>query len=400
MRKLFGYLMLCIVLVTSLLGIGVDVHAEPTEDYKTFSQIDPRWGSYVYASTSKQNYTIAGYGCYIVSYACLMAYANPELRDVNTFNPKILAQGMQFVGGGANQSSTTNVDPTWKWESFIYTSGGQDAVTKIKNCLDDGKYVIVLAGPPIASKTTHFSPIVGWNDETQKPIIMDVCAGRNPTWEEWEPYVTRLDVCSSTTLSSTEAFAGATGDVQDNAPKTDEERQELEDRLSEMELEGMGDMDLSLALEQGEVPFMGRDGLSVSEVKTIEGIGTSIIDNRTTLPEWFNRVLFFIGMLILFYAVVLFVAMLFDYNNVFIEFSLVSILTLGRCNLVDSDYVRERTEKKKFKVLKKRNLTRFNFVIRLLVMIGVSIFIMSGAAQYIIILIVREVTDFVVGALG
>lgn len=78
---------------------------------------------------------------------------------------------------GNEESCEFTADSTFHWESQESTSGGDNAESRIKELFEAGKYVIVRAGPPIASGSTHFSPIVGWDESKNQPKIMDVAGG-------------------------------------------------------------------------------------------------------------------------------------------------------------------------------------------------------------------------------
>lgn len=374
-----------ILIAICTFSTGILVYADATEDYKTFSQLDDRWASYVYGGGE----TIGSAGCFITSFAVQMAYANPDLRDVNTFNPKILAQGLTFDGGLLYQATVNNVDSTFHWESNESTSGGDAAESRIKELLDSGKYVIVRAGPPIASGSTHFSPIVGWDSEKDQPKIMDVAGGHHPTWEEWAPYVNRLDICSSDIQPSLEAYESNTDEIQSNAPETEEEKEALEALIEEWDLEGMPEIN-SLADLQEDIDLKDRDDLSLTEQRRVSEVGDSVKAQGFDIPAWFNHVIFVIGLLMCVYSVFLLMATLFDYSNNFFEFSLVSLLTLGRCRMVDRDYLDDVSARERGSV---KNLTFGMLIFRCIFILVLAIIIMSGVAQELVALLVNKVLE-------
>lgn len=365
------------------------VFADATEDYKTFSQLDERWRHYVYAG----NTTLGSAGCFITSYAVVMAYANPELRDVEKFNPKILAQKMSFSGDMLISGSVTNADSTFKWEKNESISGVDKVESRIKELLDQGKYVIVRAGPPIASGSTHFSPIVGWNEESDEPKIMDVAGGKHPEWSQWAPYVNRIDICSSTTLSSKEAFTGAentTDQIQENAPTTEEEMRELDDIIAEFDLEGMDGLAMTFEEYQQTIELPNRDGLNYTELQGIVAIGDAMSSRDVRISQAMSRVIFFIGMALVFYGILMFLAMILDWVNVFVEFSMLGFITLGKYRLVSKDYFEKNKLVGYDKKLRKTNVTPITCMYRVAFLVGMGMFMMSGLIQEGILLVVNS----------
>ena len=385
LRRFFLLLISSVILVSS-----VPVYAA-TEDFKTFSQLDPRWSGYVYGGGR----TIGQAGCYITSFAVLMAYANPDLRDVNTFNPQILAQKCSFTGAALYQGTINNADPTFHWEAFDYPSSS-NLNSRIKELLDSGKYVVVRAGPPIASSSTHFSPIVGWDESKNQPKIMDVAGGAHPTWEEWAPYVDRLDICSSDIRPSTEALAD-TDTIQSNAPKTDEEKQALQELIEEWDLIGMPNAS-EITNDQEDIDLKDRGDLSLTEQRRVQEIQDGVLANGLSIPDWFNHMIFFIGICLVFYAVLLLMATLFDYSNNFLEVSLVSLITLGKCRMVDKDYFEDN---KPTGYDKEKGITSLSFsmlIFRSVFIIVLGIAVMSGIAQEFVVLLIQKIMEVVTNA--
>lgn len=381
---------LLLIVYALFISSGIFVYADETPDYQTFSQLDERWASYTYIEGS----TIGGSGCFITSFAVQMAYANPELRDVNVFNPKILAEGLSFEGNLLDQTSVNNVDSTFNWESCESTSGGDSTELRIKELLEDGKYVIVRAGPPIAVGTTHFSPIVGWDNAKNQPKIMDVAGGSHPTWEEWAPYVNRIDICSSTIQPSLEAYELNSDSIQPNAPQNQEDRQSLQQLINEWQLKGMPSVN-SLADFQNNVELKDRDDLSLTEQRRVSEVQQGVKSKSFSLPDWFNHVLFFIGLCLITYSVLLLMATLFDYSNTFIEVSLVSLITLGKCRIVDKDYFKDNISTGYDKKLSITNLTIGMLIFRVIFIMILGIIIMSGVAQEVIIYFINTFMEAV-----
>lgn len=385
-------LSLLLVISTLWVGTPVWVYADETNDYKTFSQLDPRWRDYEYGGGS----TIGSAGCFITSFAVVMAYANPELRDVETFNPQVLASKMSFTGNMLYAGSVTNADSTFHWESREEISGEEAVESRIKELLEDGKYVIVRAGPPIASRTTHFSPIVGWNEEADEPKIMDVAGGSHPEWSQWAPHVDRIDICSSDTLDSTESLTGSentSDDIQENAPQTEEERTELESIINEYELEGMDGLAMTFEQYQEEVLLPSREGLNYGELQGIANINMAMKTDDVRISETLNRGIFIIGLFLVMYAILMLLALLLDWANVFIDVSLLGLITLGKYRLVSKDYFEENKLIGYDKKLKKTNVTPVTCIVRIVVLVVIGMLMMSGIAQNGILAVINWISS-------
>lgn len=390
MRKRIGILFLIVCLLLNSINW---VYAEASDDYKTFSQLDPRWSGYVYGGGR----TLGQAGCFITSFAVLMAYANPELRDVEKFNPQVLASKCDFAGAALYSGSISNADPSFHWESDMGTSGGEDAEKKIKELLGQDKYVVVRAGPPIASSTTHFSPIVGWNESADEPIIMDVAGGAHPEWSQWAPYVDRLDICSSDKNGSSEALSGNVGDIQENAPDTEEERQQLEDMIEEWDLIGMPV--LEGLPDQADVELARKDDLSLMEQINLGQIAAAKANNTIVVSEALGKVLMFLGLFVILYGVFLLIALLFDWVNSYMDFSLLRILTLGKYRLVSRDYFEENKLVGYDKYTRQTNVTPFSCFMRIVVVFVVGILLVSGKTQYWIVGIIYKIVEWFKGIL-
>lgn len=376
-----------ILIIVLLFGNISSVEASPSEDYKTFSQLDERWRNY----SIVPGQTIGRIGCFITSFATLMAYANPELRNVTTFNPQVLASKCSFTSSGGIYSATVNnADSTFHWEGTVSISGEDAVEHKIKELLDQGKYVIVRAGPPIASGSTHFSPIVGWNTEANEPKIMDVAGGKHPEWKQWAPYVNRIDVARSEIQGSNKAFSEAGNNdnsIQSNAPKTEEEKQLLEQLIKEFDLQGMPT--INGLPNQQKVDLPTTTGLSISENINLDSIKEARNNNSFAISEDLSRILMFLGIVLIFYSVLLLVALLYDWVNSFIDFSLISILTLGKYRLVSKDYFEKNKLIGYDKYKRQTNVTPLSCFIRIVCIAVIGILITSGVIQTVIIWVIN-----------
>lgn len=383
---------LCVCICSTLLFQPREVYAKKTDDYKTFSQGDPRWGG---QTPPGCGYTIARAGCFITAIAVLMAYANPDLRDVDKFNPGVLAKKLSFSDGNLLSESCSNADPTFTKVADDDTGyQGEAATKKIMEYINQGYYIDIMCGPPIAAGTTHFSPIVGVKDG--KPVIMDVNGQKHPNFEDWaNAKIQQIDLYKSSKNSFKDVMEGGTGNVNggdssSTEPATDEANAKAKTmQVKEEDLVGMLDAS-TLKNDQKAVTFPDNGSLSLEEKQAVSAIKISMEGYKWNLSSWFGKITSFLGLVLVFYSVLLFVGMLLDYVNVFIEFSLLEKLTFGRYRLVSKDYFETNPIVGYDKYSGRTNLTCKMCICRLLIVLAVGLLLLSGVLQeYIVELIVN-----------
>lgn len=383
---------LCVCICSTLLFQPREVYAKKTDDYKTFSQGDPRWGG---QTPPGCGYTIARAGCFITAIAVLMAYANPDLRDVDKFNPGILAQKLSFSDGNLMSDSCSNADPTFTKvadDDTGYT--GEAATKKILEYINQGYYIDIMCGPPIAAGSTHFSPIVGVRDG--KPVIMDVNGQKHPNFEDWaNAGIKQIDLYKSSKNSFKDVMEGGTGNVNggdssSTESATDEANAKAKTmQVKEEDLVGMLDAS-TLKDDQKAVNLPDSGSLSLEEKQAVSAIKISMEGYKWNLSSWFGKITSFLGLVLVFYSVLLFVGMLLDYVNVFIEFSILEKLTFGRYRLVSKDYFETNPIIGYDKYSGRTNLTCKMCICRLLIVLAVGLLLLSGVLQeYIVELIVN-----------
>lgn len=110
---------------------------------------------------------------------------------------------------------------------------------------------------------------------------------------------------------------------------------------AELKLVGMPQALTRLSDGREHVEFATRDSLTVGEIYSLTVAGENIalskqaitIDNARTLVV-------FVGLVILFYAVMMVLAVVFDRVNSFIDISLVSVMTLGYLKYSDDEFTK------------------------------------------------------------
>lgn len=361
---------LCIIVsVVMLFSVScISVYASDDE-YKHFLQGDSRWGDYVYDGSD----TIRKAGCALTSVSILMAYADPSLRDVNKFNPKIASDDyLSFNGSGCINWGNMKKGPLKLRDDVTIRSKGD-----VKKALDNGYYIVAWTSRVYYSGT-HYSPVVGWDDEGDKPIIWDV-AGGGKTWDDFTANskdISNFRVYESTKLKSKEAFAGAnstdTSDVD-----TANQLEAYISVIKEWELNGMPTKsEIDADAQDIELPD-GKD-LSLADKTNIAGIKDDINSRHKNIYQIMNISFSAIGFLLIVYALLLSVGYVLDKSNSFINLSMVSILTMGKIKIVDKgETISEEMQKEGYV---KPNA----FYIRSLVIFLVGCLLISGLVQRLV----------------
>lgn len=362
-----------IVSVVMLFSVScISVYASDDE-YKHFLQGDSRWGDYVYDGSD----TIRKAGCALTSVSILMAYADPSLRDVNKFNPKIASDDyLSFNGSGCINWGNMKKGPLKLRDDVTIRSKGD-----VKKALDNGYYIVAWTSRVYYSGT-HYSPVVGWDDEGDKPIIWDV-AGGGKTWDDFTANskdISNFRVYESTKLKSKEAFAGAnstdTSDVD-----TANQLEAYNSVIKEWELNGMPTKsEIDADAQDIELPD-GKD-LSLADKTNIAGIKDDINSRHKNIYQIMNISFSAIGFLLIVYALLLSIGYVLDKSNSFINLSMVSILTMGKIKIVDKgETISEEMQKEGYV---KPNA----FYIRSLVIFLVGCLLISGLVQRLIMEVV------------
>ena len=109
------------------------------------------------------------------------------------------------------------------------------------------------------------------------------------------------------------------------------------------------------------------DDLTTGEKDTIDNVKDSIkIDKKDTIENKIRVSLVFIGLLMLLYVVFLYVAYAFDYANIFVDISLLSVVTFGFLSLKDKSMNSEN----KFYLKKVHRIAIVFFVVGIILISG------------------------------
>lgn len=131
------------------------------------------------------------------------------------------------------------------------------------------------------------------------------------------------------------------GDVKAVASKETQENGSVNLVVKECDLIGMPEQS-QLMEGQSEIELPDSTSLSTRDYYGVQDLKNSInINSSQNTIDTLRILVVFLGMFLIFYSVFLFLAMLFDRANQFIEISLVGVLTLGKLRYSDDEYARE-----------------------------------------------------------
>ena len=162
--------------------------------------------------------------------------------------------------------------------------------------------------------------------------------------------------------------------------------------ITESDLTGMPLQEF-ISDAQQRVHLMGREGLTQADLTCLEEISGSLESVKTSPIDIYHRVSSFIGLALITYAMLLFIAYIFDYINVFIDISLLSLISFGRWQVVDKEDVKDGIVKLGYnKDTKKTYLSTSLLIIRVVVVLLIGIFLVSGLLNEWITLILYKVS--------
>lgn len=379
-KRIVSMLLICIILVGCF---PISINAATSDEYKTWLQGDSRWADEYWGSQ-----TIGHSGCMVVATAILMAYADPDLRDPDKFNPLIaLKEGRIVCGSGGISFSETGAP--LKWEDYVEVSGVDDCKEKVKQYLSEGKYLEIYGSPTYDERggyynsSEHFCPIVGWDSSKDQPVIWDVAHNHESWYAYVEGGIFGIEVFSSTKLKSTETLGG---EVTSSGTTTSEDSQQaaVDKVISEWELTGMPKYSV---LKNGMVipdslPKQGE--LSLVEQVNLDEIKENIELRTKSAEEIMNIIFVVIGLALLVYGLLLLVSYFFDQFNTVLDFSLVGVLSLGKLRVVDKGVpITDEMKKQGY-------VTSMTLIVRVLVIEFIGGLLVSGVIVRLIFKIVQS----------
>lgn len=366
MRRVVSYIIIVSVILGVLSGVA---YADDDGDFRTFTQSDPRWADYVWEGSSSRH-TIGSTGCMIVSITILIAYSDETRRDWHTFNPEICARDhLIFNSGGLASFSVYNIDgdPFLFCSSKHWSGDAGSAKEKIRQYMNDGLYIMV--GGTRVTGSYHFSPVVGWDNENDKPILWDVYAGGD-CWDSFASSGGTIQIVpyQSKLLSANETIYNSSFDPSGYTPSV--ESVKIQTRLKrEWELTGMP-KESDMMSSQTLVGVEDRMTWEYWQQQSSVALGDKINENKTTVYDVIRVAFVVFGILMFLYAVLLYLGYAFDRSNSFIYVSLLGLLTFGKLKVTEEELTKERE--------KEGYVTKRGLYIRICVILGVGVLLMSG----------------------
>lgn len=155
-------------------------------------------------------------------------------------------------------------------------------------------------------------------------------------------YTKRRDLSNTTYSLFTGTQANALNTTNANNVTVTEDQ--IKGVSSELELVGMPRAIKSLSADRIEVEFATRDSLTVGEVYSVQLAGENIALHKQALTiDNARTAVVFLGLVMVFYAIFLLLAMVFDKVNSFIDMSMVGIITLGHLKYSEDELTKNQT---------------------------------------------------------
>lgn len=326
---------MCGILLLGMFPIGV--YAKKTDDYKNFSQKDPRWANVPLGSS-----TVGGVGCWMTSFSVLMAYDEPKLRDVKKFNPGILSKTPGIVTGAL----FTNSDVPLQKHNPAFTLvdskdiSGKAAVKFINECLKKDLYVSIHGHPTNSPMGSHMVPILCKDGDGFKYVevgeVGNNVKGASDFKSIWGngSNIEIVKVFKGKNKSSKMIKGGEGG----KESASTEDKRDAKDLINEKDLAGMPKtVDMSefsspIELEQGD------EGLSTIEKNNLASMRENLEADRTTWVDYVGVFVQFCGLFLCAYGVLMMLALVMDRSSAgFMGFSALSVISFGKLKVSGYD---------------------------------------------------------------
>lgn len=341
MEKRIDFKKLIVIFMCGILLVGmfpIGVYAKKTDDYKNFSQADPRWRGVRLGSR-----TVKDIGCWITSFSVLMAYDEPKLRDVKKFNPGVLAKTPGAVDAGGN---FLNSDASFQKHNPAFTTvenkkiTGKAAVKFINECLKKDLYVSIHGHPTNSPGGSHMVPILCKDGDGFKYVEVGE-VGNNVKGESDFKSIWG----NGSNIELVKAFKGKNksskmikGGKGGNESASTEDKRDVKDLINEKDLAGMPKtVDMSefsspIELEQGD------EGLSTIEKNNLASMRENLEADKTTWVDYVGVFVQFCGLFLCAYGVLMMLALVMDRSSAgFMGFSALSVISFGKLNVSGYD---------------------------------------------------------------
>lgn len=343
---------LCFCCILSVYAEGLET-AGVDHEFLTFLQGAAEWGDLVYSPISTSNCTLRRAGCAVTSITILMAYADPELRNVEIWNPYICAQTMLYFGGenGNDLASFDTRDPSFNYVGSWESRDKSAITTYIKDKLEHGYYCMIWGKPYWGDgsgnqSSTHFSPVVGIDPSTDDVYVWDTTWGDNSYHRFLDGtidgssssvkvhyYESTKNNAKETMLLHNPRWGTYTPDGGGDSGATDADISlAVSMTVREWELNGMPD-ESDLSNRAANIALVGREGLTYHESHNIQTINDRIEDRSHDAIYYIRIVSVVLGLILLSYALLLWVGYLFDRSNTVVQLSMITLFTFGALRL-------------------------------------------------------------------
>lgn len=173
-----------------------------------------------------------------------------------------------------------------------------------------------------------------------------------------------------------------------NTTVSDEDLEEYNRLVREWELAGMPTTDELLTSEQDVLYLPTQNGLSQSEINTLNEIKVNIEDNKKSIADTFSVLLTFLGLFLMAYSILMFTGGLVDRVNTWVDLSVVKVLSLGKIELIPPED--EKLYSKKSKP-EKGMVTMRQWIVRCIAVLIVGIIFISGTVQEITTWVIMKI---------
>lgn len=215
----------------------------------------------------------------------------------------------------------------------------------------------------------HFDTLEDFKNSTD----IERCTGAFCyNWERPNYIYAHFDTRLAEAQSVYEEFQGTPVNNTNNSSESEDSGTSL-GLPAEWDLVGMQNLRSKLAEEQRSISLMSRENLSTGEQYSVATVkeNLALIKESKTI-DTVRVAVVFVGLCLVFYAVMLFVAYLFDYSNSFLEISLVKVLTFGYLEYTDDEIAKHEKGR--------ASSGRLIFLVVVLIIIG-CLFISGGVLQ-------------------
>lgn len=381
----------------------MEVFGAPSDDYKTWRQDDKRWSKKPLGKYSN----IGLSGCFLTSVCMLVAYATPSKQDSSKWNPGIgSGNGGNTPIQNGNSTCIANVNKVEKTMHckenmhHVYTTGmtEEEITQKIIKFYNKGWYIIIHCStiPITATGNGHFSPIVGVKNG--KPVVWDVAHGteKGHRYKDWSSHrIDRLDFMYSDLTRSCDVMDGTTSSTgAAGAEDKKVDKSIVANSIpNEDDLVGMPEKSKLNLLKDLELPDVSE--LQTVDTENIAAIKQGIEQGKKSPADYANTAISLIGILLMFYSLLMMLAYFFDYANVFVEISLLGVISFGRFRLLDEEDKLNGVQTGYSSIDGYSYLTRGMIFTRIALLMVVGLMLVSGLLQRLLLSAIYFVWDLV-----